>query len=115
MEYKGEENDNKYSSEPEEEPADNTAQALIIDTTPPNESSLQEQTELFLTSFEDIAPQTALQITNSLADQLFIHAITGVNSTNTFNPKNQTVKLGNNISLTIPEATTDLTTSNPQK
>ena len=115
MEYEGEENDDEYSSEPEEEPADNTAQALIIDTTPPNESSLQEQTELFLTSFGDVAPQTALRITNSLADQLFIHAITGVNPTNTFNPKNQTVKLGNNTSLTTLEATTDPTTSeNPE-
>ena len=57
MEYEGEENDDEYSSEPEEEPADNTAQALIIDTIPPNESSLQEQTKLFLTSFGDVAPQ----------------------------------------------------------
>jgi hypothetical protein len=82
---------------------------------PPNESSLQEQTELFLTSFGDVAPQTALRITNSLADQLFIHAITGVNPTNTFNSKNQTVKLGINTSLTTLEATTDPTTSkNPE-
>lgn len=106
MEYEGEERDEEYDEEYQtdpEEPPDKTAQTFVIDTAPLQEHPLQEQTELFLTSFGNIPPETATKITNNLADQLFVHAITGVNPTNTHTPTFE------NLTVT-PKTATSLTT-----
>jgi hypothetical protein len=106
-EYEGEECDEgcdeEHDTTSDEETPDRTTQALIVDTPSPQESPLQEQTELFLTSFGNIPPESAVKITNNLADQLFIHAITGVNPVNTPTPKNLTSAPVNKTDLTSPK------------
>ena len=95
-EYEGTEPGEEYDPDLDEEFTIENPQALVVDTSPSPTHPAQEQTELFLTSFGPIPPETATKITDNLADRLFVHAITGLTT-----PDDPPI---------TPEVATDLTT-----
>jgi hypothetical protein len=72
-EYEGTEPGEEYDPDLDEEPISENPQTLVVDTSPSPTHPTQEQTELFLTSFGPIPPETATKITDNLADRLFVH------------------------------------------
>src|SRR6266516_285391 len=76
-EYEGTDHDDDLDSES----VDEAMEALMIDVESSPASPVQEQAELFLTSFGTIQHEGAINTVTNLADRSFAHALTGTNPT----------------------------------